>query len=107
RIANLSADQPTATVNGFRYQLNQANGFVGVRHLDGSHVQQARHSPPSTPASNRHTVPKGAVEAGAGTSTVDNGPSTVLLAAASGAAALTAGGLGFLYLRRRRISNLL
>ncbi|MEV6576492.1 hypothetical protein AB0M49_36715, partial [Streptomyces sp. NPDC051577] len=63
RIANLSADQPTATVNGFRYQLNQANGFVGVRHPDGWHSEQDQPNPTPTvdPAEQDTTLSNGAV----------------------------------------------
>ncbi|WP_424216952.1 hypothetical protein ACN20G_33200 (plasmid) [Streptomyces sp. BI20] len=112
RIANLGPDHPTATVNGFRYELNQANGFVGVLHPDGWHSEQDRPRPTPTPvppkprpeptathATHAPVVPKGGVAAGG---TGAEGGTDTLLAGVGGAAALTAGGLGFVALRRRR-----
>ncbi|MER5951903.1 hypothetical protein ABT127_38295 [Streptomyces sp. NPDC001904] len=45
RVANLSSDSGSSTVNGYRYVLNQANGFVGVVHPDGWHSEQDKPDP--------------------------------------------------------------
>ncbi|MEU6841634.1 hypothetical protein ABZ930_07125 [Streptomyces sp. NPDC046716] len=45
RVANLSSGSGSSTVNGYRYVLNQANGFVGVVHPDGWHSEQDQADP--------------------------------------------------------------
>ncbi|MYT73447.1 MULTISPECIES: hypothetical protein [unclassified Streptomyces] len=45
RVANLSSGSGSSTVNGYRYILNQANGFVGVVHPDGWHSEQDKPDP--------------------------------------------------------------
>ncbi|MEV5612787.1 hypothetical protein [Streptomyces sp. NPDC052225] len=45
RVANLGAGHASSTVHGYRYVLNQANGFVGVVHPGGWHSEQDRPAP--------------------------------------------------------------
>ncbi|MYW62590.1 hypothetical protein GTY65_00630 [Streptomyces sp. SID8379] len=48
RVANLSSDSASSTVNGYRYVLNEANGFVGVVHPNGWHSEQDKPNPADT-----------------------------------------------------------
>ncbi|MFC5721063.1 hypothetical protein ACFP1Z_12880 [Streptomyces gamaensis] len=120
RIANLSAGQPTATVKGYKYELNQANGFVGVVHPDGWHSEQdesqqeydKKHHKKDDKQDNRQgsgtggshhgQVPKGGVKAGAEGVSSSDGPDTGMLAAGGGMATAAAAGLGFAMKRRGR-----
>ncbi|MFD8569789.1 hypothetical protein [Streptomyces sp. NPDC059639] len=45
RVASLSSGSGSSTVHGYRYVLNQANGFVGVVHPDGWHSEQDKADP--------------------------------------------------------------
>ncbi|MFJ4806719.1 hypothetical protein [Streptomyces murinus] len=105
RIANLSAENPTATVKGYKYELNQANGFVGVLHPDGWHSEQDK---PNAGGKKKHAqqhggktaTPKGGVAAGAEGVQEQN---PAFLVAGGGIAASGAAGLGFAMLRRGRV----
>ncbi|MER5564063.1 hypothetical protein ABT071_36375 [Streptomyces sp. NPDC002506] len=106
RIANLSADKPTATVKGYQYELNQANGFVGVLHPDGWHSEQDKPKPHTgdkkkdgRQRGDKSVMPKGGVKAGAEGVQEQN---PALLVGGGGMAAAGAAGLGFAMLRRGR-----
>ncbi|MGY9066996.1 hypothetical protein [Streptomyces sp. CAS3] len=53
RIASLSAHNPTATAKGYKYEINQANGFVGVIHPGGWHSEQDKPKPSDLPGKHR------------------------------------------------------
>ncbi|WP_438297432.1 hypothetical protein [Streptomyces sp. HUAS TT7] len=108
RIANLSAENPTATVKGYKYELNQANGFVGVVHPDGWHSEQDKPKPNSgdkkkddvRQRDGKTVTPKGGVKAGAEGVQEQN---PAFLVAGGGMAAAGAAGLGYAMLRRGRV----
>ncbi|MFF4189380.1 hypothetical protein ACFYZ9_39990 [Streptomyces sp. NPDC001691] len=106
RIANLSAENPTATVKGYKYELNQANGFVGVQHPGGWHSEQDKPKPNSDGKKKddrrdgKTVTPKGGVKAGAEGVQEQN---PAFLVAGGGMAAAGAAGLGYAILRRGRV----
>ncbi|MFJ5680951.1 hypothetical protein [Streptomyces sp. NPDC093097] len=120
RIASLSAQNPTASVKGYKYELNQANGFVGVVHPGSWHSEQDKASPggkshqldskkghkqsTGTGTGARHgQVPRGGVKAGA--EGVPSSHQAGMLAAGGGMAGVGVAGLGLAMKRRARTDS--